>query len=209
MGITIFAMGKIERINDIPVLISEIKGMAEERNWKHHIINDNFDDLPDAVLTSNAADKPTAHIEGTLGLRGIILNAAEAEPLSILFDREGVLTDMFQQLTWIESNGQNERFTFFKTQFSDIEEHIKIIEILDHLKKQYIPNLTVNDEGTYWETRDRRILAEKRIALGHYLRHTEKVIRSIEIPEGDPKDADSIALRIEDALLKANKEDRS
>jgi hypothetical protein len=209
MGITIFAMGEIERINDIPVLISDMKGIAEKRNWKYHIINDNFDDLLDAVLIPPAADKPTAHIEGTLGLRGIILNAAGAEPLSILFDRAGVLTDMFQQLSWIESNGQNERFSFCKTQFSDIEEHIKIIEILDHLKKKYIPNLTVNDEGAYWGTRDRRVLAEKRIVLGHYFRHTEKVIRSIELPDGAPKDADSIAFHIKNALLKADEEDRS
>jgi hypothetical protein len=209
MSITIFAKGIIERINDIPALTSDMKEIAKERNWKYRIINDDWDVQPDAVLAPPVTGKPAGHIKGSLGLRGIVLNAATgAEPLSILFDRSGVLTDMFQQLAWIESNGQNERFTCCKTQFADIEEHIEIIDILDHLKKKYIPNLAVNDEGTYWETRDRRILAEKRIALNHYLRHAEKVISSIEFPDGGPKDADSIAASIEEALLKTDEEDR-
>ena len=209
MSITIFAAGRIERINDIPALISDMKEIAEERNWKYHIINDDWDVQPDAVLTPPVTGKSAAQIEGSSGLRGIILNAAQgAEPLSILFDRSGVLTDMFQQLAWIVSNGQNERLTFCKTQFADIEKHIEIIEMLDHIKKKYIPNLAVNDEGAYWETRDRRLLAEKRIALNQYLRHVEKVISSIEFPDGCAKDADSIAASIEKALLKADEDGR-
>lgn len=209
MGITIFAQGRIDRIGDIPRLLDDLKEVAEERHWKYHIIDDDFDVQPNAVLTPRNSSVPGAEIKGTLGLKGIVLNVEPgAEPLSFLFDRSGVLTDMFQQISWIETNGSNERFSACKTQFGSIDSHIHIIEILDLVKKKYITDLAVNDEGAYWETRDRRILAEKRILLGHYLRHTEKVISSIELFADDTHDADAVARRIEDALLKADEEGR-
>ena len=90
-----------------------------------------------------------------------------------------------------------------KTQFGTIEAHIRIVELLDNLKKNYCADLTVNDEGAFWETRDRRILAEKRVVLGHYLRHTERVIKGIDVSGLDVQDPDAVASRIEEALLKA------
>jgi len=208
MGITIHASGKIDRINDIPHLIDDLKGAAGERNWKYHVIDDDFGVRPNAVLTRRDSVDATASIEGSLGLKGIILNVEpKAEALAILFDRNGALTDMMQQLSWIQNNEQGERFTFCKTQFADIDSHIRIIELLDSLKKKYISNLFVSDEGAYWESRDRRLLAEKRIALGHCLRFTERVIGSIEVSGVEAGDAESIASRIEEALLKSEKED--
>ncbi len=206
MGITIFAQGKISRIESIPRLIDDLKAIAEEHKWKYHIIDDDFEVQPNATLTPR--DSGVA-IEGSLGLKGIVLNVESgAEPLSILFDRSGVLTDMFQQISWIEANGRNERFSACKTQFGSIDSHIQIVEILDLVKKKYMTDLSINDEGAYWETRDRRILAEKRILLGHYLRHTEKVISSIEPAGNDAQDPDALARRIEEALLKADEEGR-
>jgi len=209
MGITIFAQGKINRIEDIPLMIADLKAIAEEHKWKYHIIDDDFDIQPNATLTPRDSGASSVAIEGSLGLKGIILNVESgSEPLSILFDRSGVLTDMFQQISWIETNGSNERSSMCKTQFGSIDSHIQIIEILDLVKRKYITDLTVNDEGAYWETRDRRILAEKRILLGHYLRHTEKVISSIELSGDEVQDPDALARRIEEALLKADEEGR-
>jgi len=202
MGITIFASGKIERTSDIPRLLDDLKRVAGEHDWVYRIIDDDFATQPDAVLTRREGDGPAAVIEGSLGLKGIVLNVGPgAEPLSVLFDRSGVLTDMLQQLSWIESNGQGERFTMCKTQFAGIDSHIRVIEVLDGLKKSYIPSLVVNDEGDYWESRDKRILADKRIFLGKCLRHTEKVLSGIEISGDDVRDPETIASRIEKALL--------
>ncbi len=207
MGITIFAQGRIDRIEDIPLLIDDLKEIAEEQKWKYHVIDDDFDAKPNATLTPRDSGVPGAEIKGTLGLKGIVLNVESgAEPLSILIDRSGVLTDMFQQISWIETNDSNERFSICKTQFGSIESHIRIVEILDLVKKKYITDLSINDEGAYWETRDRRLLAEKRILLGHYLRHTEKVISSIEPVGNDAQDPEALARRIEEALLKADEE---
>jgi hypothetical protein len=206
MGITIFARGRIDRIGYIEHLIDDVKGIAAENNWAYRIVDDDFETEPDAVLTRRAHDDKAAVIEGSLGLKGIIVSVDPgAEPLSILFDRSGALTDLMQQLSWIQSNGQGERFTICKTQFGSIDTHIRVIELLAGLKEKYITNLVVNDEGAYWETRDRRILAEKRIALGQCLRHAERVIGAIE-PSGDEaRDPETLAVRIEQAFLKADK----
>ncbi len=208
MGITIFVRGKIDRIGDVPLLIEDVRQFAGESNWTYHVIDDDFDVPADAVLTHRNSDEPGCIIEGSLGVKGIILNAGHgAEPLAILFDRTGTLTDMMQQVSWIHNKGQGERFTACKTQFGNIDAHIRIIELFDLLKKKYISNLIVDDEGAYWESRDRRILAEKRVALGHAIRHTERVLSGIELSEDDSRDPEALAFRIEEALLKAEKED--
>lgn len=180
MGITIFARGKIDRIENIPLLIEEAKQFAGESNWTYHVIDDDFDSPADAVLTHRSSDKPGCIIEGTVGVKGIILNGGQGvEMFAILFDQSGTLTDMMQHLSWIDNKGRGERFTACKTQFGSIDEHIRINELFDLLQKKYISNLIVDDEGAYWESRDRRILAERRVALGHAIRHTERVISGI------------------------------
>ncbi len=210
MGITIFAQGRIDYIKDIASLIEDVKQFAEGNNWIYKIIDDDFDQQPNAVISRNDSNAPACAIEGSLGLKGIIVTVDPgAEPLMILFDGSGVLTDMMQQVSWISNNDvKNERFTACKTQFGNIDSHIRIIELLDSLKKNYISDLAVNDEGAYWENRDRRILAEKRIFLGHCLRQTENVINSIEVDDNDARDAEALARRIEDALRKADEDDQ-
>jgi len=205
MGITIFARGKLDRIEDIPRLIESVKDSAEEYGWTYQILDDAFDIIKsDAAMSHSASVVNAARVKGTLGLKGIVVNAGSgSEPLSILFDRTGVLTDMFQQLAWIQKNGRSGRFSACKTQFGNIDIHVRIIEILDRLKQGYLANLVVEDEGGYWEGRDRRLLAEKRVFLGQCLRCTEMVINSIKISDGDPRNADALVERIEEAFLKA------
>lgn len=208
MGITICASGKIDCIDDIPRLIEELKEIAGQYNWKYHIINDDLGARPNAILTQHNSGERATSIKGSLGLKGIILTVdPKAEPLAILLNCNGMLTDMMQQLSWIAGHEQGERFTTCKTQFADIDAHIRISELLGSLKKRYISDLSVNDEGAYWESRDRRLLAEKRIALGRCLRHVEKVISSIDVSGNDADDEESIATRIEEGLRRAEKED--
>jgi hypothetical protein len=207
MGITIFAQGRIDRIGDILSLIDDVKKVAGENNWKYRIMDDDFDIQPNAVISRKDPNAPVCAIEGSLGLKGIILTIDRGtEPFMVFFDRSGVLTDMMQQVSWISSNGTDERFTACKTQFGNIASHIGIIELLDSLKKKYISDLSVNDEGAFWEKRDRRILAEKRIFLNQCIRQTEKVIGSVELLDDDARDAEAITRRIEEALGKADED---
>ena len=206
MGITIYARGRIDSLRDIPRLIGKVKGIAEENDWEYAIIDDDFAVRPNAVFTRRDSDKPAA-IEGSLGLKGIIASVdPKAEPLAILFDRSGVLTDMMHQVNWLYDNVRDERFTACKTQFGSIDSHIHIIDLFDVLKKRYITDLVINDEGGYWESRDYKLLAEKRAVLEHYIHHAERVISGIEISDQDVQDSEIVASHIEEALLEADKD---
>ncbi len=209
MGITIFASGRLNRIADLPLLINDLKVRAQKDAWTVHIIDDDYSTEPDGELIHEPGRRGSG-IKGSLGLKGVIMNIEPgAEPLPLLFDKAGILTDLMQQLFWIEAEGRHERFTICKTQFGNIESHISVIEILDILRKKYISNLKVTDEGDYWDCRDRRILAEKRISLGKYLRQTEIIIRELQSPDDQAQDADLLALRIEDALLDAESKEKN
>ena len=54
MGITIFASGKINRIDDIPRLINEVKAIAKKNDWAYEIIDDDFEESPNAALKSES-----------------------------------------------------------------------------------------------------------------------------------------------------------
>jgi len=206
MGITIYARGRIDSLRDIPRLIGKVKGIAEENDWEYAIIDDDFAVRPNAVFTRRDSNEPAA-IEGSLGLKGIIASVdPKAEPLVILFDRSGVLTDMMQQVYWLYDNLRDERLTACKTQFGSIDAHIHIIDLFEVLKKRYITDLVINDEGGYWESRDYKLLAEKRAVLEHYIHHAERVISGIEISDQDVQDSEIVASHIEEALLEADKD---
>ena len=43
---------------------------------------------------------------------------------------------------------------FVKTQFGPVEGHVALIEMLRALKREFLPDLEVSDDGGYWEKRD-------------------------------------------------------
>lgn len=201
MGITIFARGSINTTDDIPVLIADMKELSEKNGWTYEIIDDDFEQDPEVELIRDQ-ETSTVSIEGTLGLKGIIINVGYGvEPLALLFDRSGILTDIMSQVTWVQNSEDDNRLTFCKTQFGPIEAHIALIEILDILKKKYMTNLEVTDEGDYWASRDRELLAEKRAVLEYYLNHAKEAISNAKIPPDTDLSAEDIASSIEKALL--------
>ena len=203
MGITIFARGSIDTTDDIPVLIAEMKELSEKNGWTYEILDDAFEQDP-GVEFKRDEDASTVSIKGSLGLKGIIINVGYGvEPLALLFDRSGILTDIMSQVTWVQNPGEDNRLTFCKTQFGPIEAHISLIETLDILKKKYVTNLEVTDEGDYWTSRDRELLAEKRAVLKHYMNHAREAISNARIPPDAGLSAEDTASSIEKALLDA------
>ncbi|HBG04321.1 MAG: hypothetical protein A2075_17740 [Geobacteraceae bacterium GWC2_58_44] len=58
MGITISARGNVDCIEEIPLLIEEVKGIAEGDGLGYTGLNDDFDVEPTAALVGATADKP-------------------------------------------------------------------------------------------------------------------------------------------------------
>ncbi len=203
MGITIYACGKIDRIDDVPRLVLELKAIAGESNRTYQLVDDDVHALPGSELIRRDLVGPGSAIEGSQGLKGIIINLdPEAEPLSILFDRSGVLTDRKRHADWISSNGKSERYTAFKTLFASIDPRLRISGLFAGLKKNYMTDLIVNDEDEFWKTRDRRVRTDDRIILGHCLCYAELAIGGVRVSDDALRNSETIAARIEEALLK-------
>ena len=203
MGITIFARGSIDRTGDIPALIAEIETISETNGWGYEIVNDDFEESPQVKLKHHKEDS-SLNINGSLGLKGILIDVGPgAEPLAILFDKSGVLTDVMSQVVWLQEKGRDNRLSICKTQFGSIEAHIAVIEILDILKRKYITNLEVTDESDYWTSRDPELLAEKRAVLGHYINHAKEAISNAKRPADADQSPEDLASSIEKALLDA------
>ena len=54
---------------------------------------------------------------------------------------------------------------FTKTQFGPVEGHVALVETLAALKREFLPDLEVRDEGGYWETRNVAELSRRQAFL--------------------------------------------
>jgi hypothetical protein len=96
-------------------------------------------------------------------VRGIILNLAPGqETASLLVSPEGWLIN----LTDIE-DAECGRLTeapwcFVKTQFGPLEGHVALVEMFAALRREFLPELEVRDDGGYYPTRDLAELVRRR-----------------------------------------------
>jgi hypothetical protein len=202
MGISIFAKGRIDRIEDIPQLVDELKTRAVKENWTYAILRDDFKNESLPVMTRTAGE---VVISGKLGLQGIVLTIdAKVESLAIVFEREGFLTSVMQQLL-DPAELPEKRLTFCKTQFGGIDAHISIIGILDLLRERYISNLLVEDEGGYWGSRDRGTLTNAFNVFQHNLDHAQMCVSGVKIAKAGRSDGDKVTSAVEQALLEEKK----
>src|SRR5678816_1972288 len=87
----------------------------------------------------------------------------ECESFLLLFDARGAIRNPV-----LESGGY-----FCKTQFAPASVHVALVKLLRHLGKRWFVELTVVDEGGYWETGDLQELERHRRTVGLALDHVE------------------------------------
>ena len=93
----------------------------------------------------------------------MIISPPEAyEPVFLLFDSQGRLHAPSE----LDPEGDSESFwCSVKTQDGPLEAHVLIVELLRHIKREYMPGLEVWDEGRYWETENVETLRAARELL--------------------------------------------
>jgi hypothetical protein len=85
----------------------------------------------------------------------VILNQSPGqESTSLLISPEGWLVGLMQIEDAEKGLLAEPPWCFVKTQFGPLEGHVALIEIFAALKREFIPDLEVSDEGGYWETHD-------------------------------------------------------
>jgi hypothetical protein len=141
-------------------LVDELEDIAESMGWMSQRINED---------------------ETETDFYGILVNPkGECEPLCFIFDPRGRLRNLADLITnQIEPTKYSE-YCATKTQFTSIDTHIWIVGLLRYLKKHYLSDLIVTDEGEFWDTENRAALIEKKEFLQSKINQLAGALDSVE-----------------------------
>ncbi len=145
MGITIAYRGRLADLTRIEDFEDRLLDFALEVGGLAQIWRSHADSNPRRVV------------------RGVILDLAPGqEPASLLLSPEGWLIGLADLEDAEHGRLTEPPWCFTKTQFGPLEGHVALIEMLAALRREFLPDLEVSDEGGYWETRDLTELARRR-----------------------------------------------
>lgn len=196
MGVSIHYRGRLDNMDHLPALRDELMDIASGLGWQYWILDADWHVPADASLTHSGK---AGEIKGHLGLKGIQLKpTGQSEPLDFFFDSEGNLrSPMSVVLIQDGMLRRDDAWISVKTQFSSAQMHVVIIGLLKYMKRRYLSNLEVTDEGEYWNTGDCRILEEKLRLIEEKLDYVSRELSSEHFGDMIGLSADDIAARIE------------
>jgi hypothetical protein len=200
MGVSIHYRGRLNDVGQLARLCEELTDIATVMGWESTRLDDDWGQPGDARLRVT----PTgARIDGHLGLKGVqITPEADAESLSFFFDREGNLRPLMDVVSILDGTlDPREAWVSVKTQFASPAIHVWIVGLLKYLKKRYLSDLQVSDEGEYWESGDIRVLKEKMDLIGAKLNQISDALSSCRLGDVSGLSPEQIASRIEQLLL--------
>lgn len=201
MGVTIHYRGRIDKIDDVERLSREIEEFATILEWGVKRWQENWD-LPNTASLKKKNDN--MQLKGHIPIRGISLFPdPNCEPLSLTFTKEGYLANSISMVLLADDEIEMDRmWQSTKTQYASVETHISIIKLLKFVKKKYIPNLEVHDEGRYWETEDAHELQNMFDTIGEAIDSFSDSLNLIPQKELENKTPEEIANFIEDIIRK-------
>jgi hypothetical protein len=199
MGVTIHYRGRLNDVGQIGRLCDELADIAAAMGWESTRLDDDWEQPADARLQHTSAG---AKIVGNLGLKGIWIKPdVEVESLRFCFDRDGNLRCPVGMVSILDGTLKPEdAWVFVKTQFGPPQIHVWIIGLLKYLKKHYIADLQVSDEGEYWETGDIRILSKRMDFLNKKIEQIAGKLSSTRLGDASNLSPDEIVARIEKLL---------
>jgi hypothetical protein len=179
MGLTIHYRGKLAHTEDIDEFVEELLDIVETMKWPHSVLDDDWTKPATAELVFT---EQKAEICGELALKGIsFIPHPECEGVPLFFDAEGNLRDPITVMMLLDGTLKPEQaWLSVKTQYAPLEIHITVVNLLKYLKKRYIPDLEVHDEGKYWETNDLQMLQTKVDLLNEKLQEIAQVLDATE-----------------------------
>lgn len=185
MGITIHYKGQIDETANVQAMYDELIDIANVMQWKYRF----FKNDP---------------------INGLILDLGnKCEPVSFVFDEKGGLCNPLSVAVGTHEPDSPDNWVSVKTQFAPQDIHVSVIKLLQFIKKRYISNLEVADEGEYWETGDRARLDENFARVKAAIGKLAQALASIEIPTSDLDSAEKLAefleLRLKDLFDKGEK----
>ena len=134
MGVTIHFEGRLKSEQDYDAVMTKATDFAEQNklDWKKF-------ESEEKVLLRVRNDEEWDYKGSTKGIRVEI--DENCDPFNLEFDQDNYIQE------------------YCKTQFTDIDNHIKIIHFLKTLTPNF-EDLKVSDEGEYWETENKEALID-------------------------------------------------
>lgn len=196
MGITIQYRGRINKRENVEKLADELEDFSRQLGWKSKRWDNDWT-KPNTTATSYKDG--TIHIKGHVPLKGLSLFPhLHCEPFSLTFTPEGWLVDVVgMSLIGSEKTTAETFWMGTKTQFAPLETHITVVKLLEYLKKRYIHNLEVHDDGGYWETGDIDELKCRRDSINRGIDMLEDALSEIPSKNMKDKSPEEIAEMIE------------
>jgi hypothetical protein len=146
MGVTIHYRGRLKSADLVEPLVRELQDICDINNWSYTLLPDDFGE--------RIADLPN--------IRGIMFHVhEECEPLVFIFNTEGYLRSLFDLIFERRLTSKTYSWISAKTQFAGAEMHIKVINLLLHLRKTYFKRMDIRDEGDYYPSKDKEKLQDR------------------------------------------------
>ena len=200
MGVSIHYRGRVADIQNIKTICDELAAIADRMDWPYTRLDEDWSQSADLRIE---VTEQGSQINGHLPLKGIILTLnPKCEALQFFFDSNGNLRDPISMVNISEGTLKPEdSWISVKTQYAGPETHIWVIGLLKYLKKLYLPDLEVQDEGAYWETGNFEILKEKMDFVGEKIAAVSAELSRVTKGHIESFSADEVASIIE-ALLR-------
>jgi hypothetical protein len=156
MGLSIHYSGAIKDYAFLDELIIEVEDICKTMGWKYNI------------FTPKNHTNDTAHIQNPAfinykieDLKGITFSPEHCEPVALTFFPSGKLCSFVKLLyNNPKTNDLMVEVVSTKTQYAGMDAHMAILNLLQYLKDKYFSVFKLSDEGNYWKTKDKTILAE-------------------------------------------------
>jgi hypothetical protein len=203
MGVSLHYRGKIKDLNLVDSLVEEVADICDSNRWEYQVYNDEAfrplrrnEDVVSAFLDFDDEDETNTK-KPDLGLRGITFRThEESESVSLLFDKNGVLTSFLVALFPAIQGHLKMPWSFTKTQFAGYEAHIKVVNLLVYLKKKYFKRLDIRDDGGYYPDNDEEALRNRMGFIDNAIDTLNDLFENGKF-EGNP---DEVMDQIQDAI---------
>lgn len=152
MGITINFKGSLTDLSKLPKLINEVEDICKIMKWEFMILDNDWSLPENAKIVEKNDD---VRIIGNPGLKGIGFKPHKnCEWVDLFFDKNKTLSSIETKCLQLQEKSDKNKYVWnsVETQAVPVLIHIAIIKLLRWLKKNYIHDLEVFDQGKYWET---------------------------------------------------------
>ena len=166
MGLTIHYSARLKSLDLLPQLVKEVADICQSIGWEYDKVDKIVKMKEDVTFTPPLDDNKNIH------LQGIMFHPPNCESVIFTFLSSG-WTSSYIHLMGVKNYQKIDNEPIFKgfpklvymmhtkTQRGGPDTHIAIIKLFKYLEKKYFAEMTVSDEGNYWETSDTQVLQER------------------------------------------------